>query len=140
MEIRKIINNISYLTIILFVGLIGLLFFWSIYPYKPLVLNNVRLNKTEVNRGEHIRILADYCKNTNKQADLFISFIDGLVYNPQPQVIDLESGCHSTVLSVYIPKNLPTGEFLLKGVFRYKVNPIRNVEINHISEKFTIIK
>jgi hypothetical protein len=138
MEIRKIINNISYLTIILFVGLIGLLFFWSIYPYKPLVLNNVRLNKTEVNRGEHLLVSADYCKNTNKQADLFISFIDGLVYNPQPQVINLEKGCHHATLSIYVPKALPIGEFKLKGVFRYKINPIRIIEFINITENFTV--
>lgn len=139
MEIRKIINNISYLTIILFVGLIGLLFFWSIYPYKPLVLTNVRLNKTEVNRGEHLLVSADYCKNTAKSADLFISFVDGIVYNTPPQVIDLESGCHHTTLSIYIPKALPVGSFMLKGVFKYKVNPIREIEVNHLSEKFTIV-
>lgn len=137
---KKIINYLSYLTIALAFGLIGLLFYWYLKPYTPLVLNNVTLDRVEVNRGEHIQISADYCKNINKPAILYISFIDGLVYNPQPQVLDLESGCHNTVLSIYIPKALPTGKYQLKGVFRYQVNPIRTVDINHLSGEFNILK
>lgn len=137
---EKLFRIFTWGGIILGFLLLFLLSFWWLYPYNPLVLSNIKLDKTEVSRGEHIRISADYCKNTNKGADLFISFIDGLVYNPQPQVIDLESGCHSTVLSIYIPKNLPTGKFMIKGVFRYKVNPIRSIDVNHLSGEFTIIK
>ena len=120
--------------------LIVLVTFWSIYPYNPLVLSNVILNKTEVSRGEHLIISADYCKNVEKEADLFISFVDGVIYNTPPQVIDLENGCHRASLSVYIPKALPTGKFSLKGVFRYKVNPIRSIDVNHLSGDFYIIK
>jgi len=137
---KKIFTLISYLTVALAFLIIALAIFWSVYPYKPLVLSNVKLDRTEVNRGEHIRISADYCKNTDKSADLFISFIDGVVYNTSPQIINLEKGCHHTVLSVYIPKALPTGEFVLKGVFRYKVNPIRTIDVNSLSGKFTIIQ
>ena len=129
--IAKISLWLSFITILL-VG------YWLIYPYKPLVLTNVKLDRTEVNRGEHILVSADYCKNTNKQADLFISFIDGLVYNPQPQVINLEKGCHHATLSIYVPKALPIGEFKLKGVFRYKINPIRTIEFINITENFTV--
>ena len=137
---KKIINYLSYLTIALAFGLIGLLFYWYLKPYTPLVLNNVTLDRVEVNRGEHIQISADYCKNINKPAIFYISFIDGLVYNPQPQVIDLEGGCHHTVLSIYIPKALPTGKYQLKGVFRYQVNPIRTIDVNHLSGEFNILK
>lgn len=122
------------------ISLIVLVTFWSIYPYNPLVLSNVILNKTEVSRGEHLIISADYCKNVEKEADLFISFVDGVIYNTPPQVIDLENGCHRANLSVYIPKALPTGKFLLKGVFRYKVNPIKSIDVNHLSGEFIIIK
>ena len=137
---KKIFTLISYLTVALAFLIIALAIFWSVYPYKPLVLSNVKLDRTEVNRGEHIRVSADYCKNTDKSADLFISFIDGVVYNTPPQIINLEKGCHHTVLSVYIPKALPTGEFMLKGVFKYKLNPIREIEVNQLSGKFMIVK
>jgi len=137
---KRIFSYISYLTVALAFLIISLVIFWSVYPYNPLVLSNVKLDRTEVNRGEHIRISADYCKNTDKGADLFISFIDGVVYNTPPQIINLEKGCHHTVLSVYIPKALPTGEFQLKGVFKYKLNPIREIEVNQLSGEFTIIQ
>jgi hypothetical protein len=137
---KKLTKWIPSVIIGMAIILILVLTYWGIYPYNPLELSNVKLDRTEVNRGEHIKISADYCKNTESSADLFISFIDGLVYNPQPQVIDLESGCHSAVLSVYIPKNIPTGKFMIKGVFRYKVNPIRSIDVNHLSREFNIIK
>lgn len=137
---KKLIKLIPSIIISTAIGLILLLTYWAIYPYKPLELSNVTLDRTEVNRGEHIHISADYCKNVNLPADLYISFIDGLVYNPQPQVLDLESGCHHTVLSIYIPKALPTGKYQLKGVFRYQVNPIRTIDVNHLSGEFNILK
>lgn len=137
---KNIINYLAYLTILVAIGLISLGIFWYIYPYNPLVLTNITLDRTEVNRGEHLLVSADYCKNTELPADLFISFIDGIVYSPPPQVLDLESGCHHTALSIYIPKALPTGEYLLNGVFRYKVNPIRSIDVNGLTGKFTIVK
>ena len=130
--IAKVTLYLSFFTILL-------LGYWLIYPYKPLNLTNVKLDRTEVNRGEHLLVSADYCKNTSKPADLYISFIDGVIYNTPPQVIDLENGCHKATLSIYIPKALPVGSFMLKGVFKYKVNPIREIEVNHLSEKFTIV-
>jgi hypothetical protein len=135
MKANYLIAKISLWLSFIIILLVG---YWLIYPYKPLVLTNVKLDRTEVNRGEHILVSADYCKNTNKQADLFISFIDGLVYNPQPQVINLEKGCHHATLSIYVPKALPIGEFKLKGVFRYKINPIRIIEFINITENFTV--
>ena len=137
---KKLIKLIPLIIISTAIGLILLLTYWAIYPYKPLELSNVTLDRTEVNRGEHIKISADYCKNIKKPAILYISFIDGLIYNPQPQILDLESGCHHTTLSIYIPKNLPTGRFMLKGVFRYQVNPIRTIDVNHLSGEFNILK
>jgi len=137
---KRIINWIAYLTIVLAFGLISLFLYWYLKPYKPLELSNVTLDRVEVNRGEHIHISADYCKNINKPATLYITFIDGIIYNTQPQIMDLETGCHHTTLSIYIPRALPTGKFMLKGVFRYNVNPIRTIDVNHLSEEFTIIK
>lgn len=137
---KKLLPYIAYLVIIIAFGLVGLATFWLLYPYKPLELSNVKLNRTEVNRGEHILVSADYCKYTKKSADLFISFIDGIIYNSPTQIINLESGCHQANLSIYIPKALPTGKFMLKGVFRYQVNPIRHIEVNHLTGEFNIIK
>ena len=136
----KILNWLSYITIALAFGLIGLLFYWYLKPYNPLELSNVTLDRVEVNRGEHIKVSADYCKNVNLSAGLYISFIDGVIYNTPPQVIELESGCHHTVLSVYIPRALPTGKYMIKGIFRYKVNPIRTIDVNHLSGEFNILK
>lgn len=137
---KRLVKLIPLTIIGMAIFIILVLTYWAIYPYNPLVLSNVILNKTEVSRGEHLIISADYCKNVEKEADLFISFVDGVIYNTPPQVIDLENGCHRANLSVYIPKALPTGKFSLKEVFRYKVNPIRSIDVNHLSSEFTIIK
>lgn len=114
--------------------------YWVIFPFKALELKNIKLNSTTVNRGEHLVISADYCKYVNKQADLYVSFIDGVIYNTPPQIINLEKGCNSTSLSIYIPKALPTGTFMLKGIFKYQVNPIRTIEVTYLTEQFIIVK
>lgn len=140
MKFNKFFIAISYLTILSAFILIFILFYWYFYPYEPLTLTNVQLNKTKVIRGEHILVSADYCKKTDKKAEFFISFIDGVIYNAPPQVVDFEQGCHQATMSIYIPKALPAGGFRLRGIFRYKLNPIRTVEVNSLSKDFTIIK
>jgi len=137
---NKIFPKIAYLTIGIALILIVTFLYWSLFPYQPLVLSNIKLNKTEVIRGEHLQISFDYCKSVNLSADMYITFIDGIIYNTPPQVSNLPKGCSSSVLSVYVPRALPTGEFMLKGVFKYKVNPIRSVEANGLTQKFIILK
>lgn len=114
--------------------------YWILFPFKALELKNIKLSSLTVNRGEHIIISADYCKYIDKQADLFVSFTDGVIYNTPPQVVNLDKGCGTTNLSIYIPKALPTGIYTLRGVFKYKVNPIKTLEVTYLTEQFTIVK
>ena len=137
---NKLLPKLAYLIIGVALLLLVLFIYWSIYPYKPLTLSNIKLNKTEVNRGEHLQVSFDYCKTVDLSADMYITFIDGVIYNTPPQVSNLPKGCGSGVISIYVPRALPTGEFMLKGVFKYKVNPIRSVEANGLTEKFIILK
>ena len=139
---QKILQFVSYLTIILTLGLIGVVAYWLIYPYEPITFTqpHVVLNK-EVARGEHVLYRVDYCKNVNSIPIVTKTFVDSILY-AVPEIVATEKfiGCGSQVVSMYVPKALLTGEFYIEIVYHYQVNPIRTIDVVSKTERFTIVK
>jgi hypothetical protein len=67
------------------------------------------------------------------------TFVDGIIYSV-PEVVSIknEIGCHTNIVQMYIPRGLPAGEFFVETNYRYKVNPIRTVDVVTQTERFII--
>lgn len=137
---NKIFQYISYLTILASFVLIGLLVFWCLYPYKPITFNEPHQVLTkEVKRGEHLVYLVDYCKNSKAIPTITKTFIDGIIYAvPETIAVDREVGCGVQKVQMYVPKALPEGEFYVKLLYKYQVNPIKSITVVTRTEKFII--
>jgi hypothetical protein len=111
------------------------------YPYKTadfqLPFKILNENKTVV-RGDRLRYEITYCKYTTMHPDLTKFFIDGVIYETPKVPGVAEQGCRTEVADVYVPKAIPPGNYTLKTVAIYHVNPIRNIEIVNYTEQFTI--
>lgn len=114
--------------------------FWSIYPYKTVVINEqpYLINNTEIKQGNMLNYVIDACNYTNVVPTVTKQFVDGIIYSIPEGVVMLPIGCHKTVVSVKIPKNLPTGEYYLKIFVNYKMNPLRNISSEYETEKFIV--
>lgn len=112
--------------------------YWFLYPYNPLEIKNVKLLTPEINRGGHLKFNIDYCKNMDLPSTVYVTFIDGLSYSPQPIVSNLELGCRNEDFDFYVPKALTADKLKIKVMYRYHPNPIRNVDIEITSDTFTI--
>lgn len=137
---RNIFILISWLTIFTAITLITLVGYWYFYPYNPIEFNSVpfKVDNKVVKRGGHITYNLEYCKNNNLIPELTKSFEDGIVYVvPQSLAVE-EEGCHSKKIQVYIPRALPPGEYLLRIVYRYHINPLRIIDISVETEKFIV--
>ena len=139
---NKIIQAISYLTIIFALGAVVLFIFWGLYPYNPIEFNQPhKIITKEVARGEHLIYEVDYCKNMTILPTITKTFVDGIIYAiPEIVAVDREVGCGVQQVSMYVPKALPTGEFYIKIIYHYQVNPIRKIDVITNTEKFTITK
>lgn len=130
------------LTIFMAMLFVSVTIYWLLYPYKLVDFKNepFSISNPRVKGGEHLAINVDYCKYTDLSPVTNISFVDGFIYNTTPQVTNAEKGCHTIVYQVYVTKAIPAGTYKLHGVFHYKVNPIRTVDITASTQQFEVIK
>jgi len=140
--LNKLWNIISSLILISLFGTIFLVLFWTLYPYNPIVFKTEphEVLTPEVVVGGHIRYVLDYCKYMDLGSEVTITFVDGFIYNTTPIPSNIESGCHSVVQSIYVPRALPTGVYSINTLYRYKVNPIRTIDVKTESGKFEVVK
>jgi len=138
---EKILNKIAWGVIIGAIGLMFLAGYWLLYPYKPIEFTApLRVNKKEINPGDHLSFDISYCKTCKLQANITNIFVDSIVYYTPTQPSDLAPGCHSTTYSIYIPRALPPGEYHIKSIYTYRVNPLRTINVIVETESFTIVK
>lgn len=139
---NKFFIYLSYLTIISALGLMSVLLFWYFYPYKIAEFRNLPfpvLNENaEVKRGERLRYLIEYCKYTDISPMLTKYFIDGVIYETPKVPSVVPEGCGQIVSDVYVSKAIPAGQYSLKIIAEYKVNPIRTIQFINYTQPFTV--
>jgi hypothetical protein len=141
--IQKLYICVVWFFIIAAIGLIGLITFWSTYPYKPIVFTNLPfpVDKTVYKPKDILQYKVEYCKNTNLIPIVTRYFVNGIVYlassNP---AVQKPKGCGSTTVQIVVPESLMKDTYYLKINYRYQVNPIRTVNVMGETEKFAIIE
>lgn len=124
-------------------GLIILISYWLLYPYNPIVFNNLpyKVDSKMVRAGGLLSYNVDYCKYNNLIPQFTKSFVNGIIYIVPPEgAVVKPSGCHVVKIVITIPETLPPDTYILKISYRYQVNPIRTVDVMAQSEPFKVIK
>lgn len=139
---NKVFYILSWFGIISAIAIVFITTLWLVYPYNPLQFATEphEMITKEVEPGSHVRFELDYCKNSKIGAEVTVSFVDGFIYDSTSIPINIENGCHSVAQSVYVPRAIPPGIYSIKMLYRFKVNPIRTIDIITMSEKFEVIK
>lgn len=139
---RKITHIFITIAFAMIIFIWAVFMFWWLFPYKTTVINNQPYVVSEkvIKQGDNLNYLIDACNYTDKLPTITKQFVDGIVYSIPESTIKLPSGCHQTVVSVKVPKNLPAGVYSLKVFVSYKMNPIRTINTEYQTEKFSVIK
>ncbi len=135
---HKIMYIVAGIIIATAIALIGIVTFWSVYPYKPLEINKVSIKTEEAKRGEIFIYELDYCKKGSDQVHISRKFIDGVVYSVPEVYTTNQKGCRVSNIGILIPESLPSGEYRLELDYTYKVNPIRTITVSTITGVFLI--
>ena len=138
---NKIFYYLSWLTILTALGLLFTMFYWLFCPYEPITFEKelLQILTEEVKRGEHVTYIISYCKTNDVQPEVSISFNDGIIYNVPKAIATFKGkGCYCHKIQIYVPKALPIGTYTLSINYRYKVNPIKYITSNVISEPFKV--
>ena len=136
------IKHISVLAIFFFCSMVFLLFLsWWVYPYKTIEMEQPYhiLTKT-VEQGGLLKYEINYCKYTDVNPRVNRQFIDGIIYATPEATAVIKKGCGTIINTIGIPHNLPNGNYKLKSIVSYEMNPIRIITHEYITEEFSVIK
>lgn len=140
---RRLLYYLSWLTLITSTLFIGLLGYWLLYPYKVIEYKNLphKVDKSVYKPGEQIILNVDFCRYLPIVPTINRSFTDGIIYNLHGSVSPTnEVGCFERKVIINVPSTLPSGEYHITSNYRFKVNPIRTIEITTVTENFKVIK
>jgi len=136
----KLLYITSILTLLSAIGLIVLVTFWSVYPYKTLVINKepIEVLTKEIGKGLPLVYRIDFCKYTKLNATVQKAYENSITFPASMVVGGNATGCKVMDVSQVVPYELPSGTYKLKIIFIYKVNPIRDVSVTTYTEPFHI--
>jgi hypothetical protein len=139
---KKISLILLDIFLIFTVGFSFVIWFWYVYPYKPLVINEEPLKILNENKivspGGILLYEVNFTKNTDKKAVIYRRFVDGIIYNVPPVYPLNTPGEYKTKTSVSIPSGLPVGYYTLHSRTCYQMNPIREICVEYSTEEFEV--
>jgi hypothetical protein len=137
---NKLFQFTAWFTILSAIGLLLLLGYWLLYPYKTIEFKTpFPVANKVLEGGAYISYKVDYCKHTKVVPTLSKYFVDSLVFEvPEGIALNNPLGCHTNQVSMYIPRSLPPGEYFIKTVYHYQINPVRAINVIGETEPFTV--
>ena len=129
-------------TIIAAISLMSLFIFWMVYPYKATEFTNVPypVQNKEVESGGYVFYNVHYCKYSDTIPQVSKSFIDGVLYTIPPAVgAVVEKGCHEFLVQTYVPKALVPGTYIIQINYKFRMNPLKTIEVTTETEPFTVV-
>lgn len=139
----KALQYLSWITIASALSLVFIIIYWLIYPYNPATFNKLphKVDKKIVQGGDFIILNIDVCKNMDVVPEISRVFVDGVIYQIQTYTTtNDEKGCRVRRVQIYVPKGLPPSTYKISSTFRFRVNPIRIIEMYTDSEKFEVFQ
>ena len=140
----RVINKFVVLALVVIAIGIGVFLKWSLEATPPLVVKNSPFPTRSVppapSANDVVILDIDYCKNTEKQADVRTSYVSETreIFMPITRE-QYDKGCFRQDIPIIIPKDLPADTYRLKFVATYNLNPLKqNVQVTFESQEFTI--
>ena len=138
----KISHNLfANLVIFIVYSFAGLVAFWLLFPYNPLVIEQpTKVLTPVVKTGEVIYVEFDFEKNTDIKPNITVALVDGVIFNlPEFSPINPIGHTSKKVVGILtVPMTVPCGEYHIDFSADYKMNPIRTVTVEYETEKFII--
>lgn len=138
---NRLMKFIAWLTIFSAIGLMIICIYWVVYPYKTVEFTKTPFPVKEktTQRGGYVFYEVDFCKYTERLPQVSKTFVDGVLYTiPEAVGAKNPTGCHVNLVQTYIPKALVPGDYVIQINYKYKVNPLRTIEIYTETEKFKV--
>lgn len=138
----RILNLVSYFTLLASLIFIVVVSFWAIYPYDITDFKNspFPVNSKVVKQGDEISYTVNYCKHLPMESFVTRQFVDDILFAVPGIYTNVSTGCHIQDASLMIPKTLPVGKYHVNLSYSYHPNPIRTITISARTEDFEVVE
>ena len=142
---NKILNIISFSTLILTAVFIFYIFFNFLYPFKVIDFKNSQslpINKSIVRVGEAISYTYDYCKYMDIQSVVMKELVGTetiILLSTSSGTIRIPKGCGKLNIANIIPVDTPAGIYTIYINIDYKINPLRTISYTLKTQNFKVI-
>lgn len=130
----------AYSTLGIAAAFVLLILYWLIYPLKTLDVKGVAsVDRKVVVAGDSLVYSFEYCRYTDKPAEITRQFIDDIIYTTEAITVIEKERCDERDVLVRIPSSLPPDRYHIKVISRIKVNPIKTITTEFITEEFEVV-
>jgi len=143
LKVKYILTNIvlSILSVFMLVSVLVLLY-WHLKDYRVIdwQIAHYEMQKESYKVGEPLTFRTAFCKSGDYEAKLIYQVEDGVVYGMPIRISGSSEGCRDFIDGTLITPNIPEGNYRLKGIITYRVNPVKEVTYIMYSNTFRIEK
>jgi hypothetical protein len=121
-------------------GFLALCAYWLLYPYKVLEFKNnpAQVLQENVEAGQMVTYMSEFCRYTDLPAIVTRQFIDGVIYTTPSENTTDTIRCGTRTQLVRVPPTLMPDRYHIKVVVQIKVNPIRTMTYEFFTEEFNV--
>lgn len=117
-------------TAITFIVFVGVILYYSFYPFKVTTLNSIGIDSAEYCRGEWVQVELDFVKHMDIQATITWYIVDGIVYELESPGISRPIGDNHLVVSKQVPHSILPGKYNMRIEAIYEVHPLHKQIVN----------
>lgn len=118
------------LTAISFLVFVGIVLYYSFYPFKVTTLNSIGIDNAEYCRGDWVQVEMSFIKHMDVQAKVTWYIVDGIIYELASPGINRPEGDNHIIVSKQIPHSILPGKYNLRVVQEYDIHPFHKPIIN----------
>lgn len=118
------------ITAIVFLIFVGVILYYSFYPFKVTTLKSIGINAAEYCRGDWVEVEMRFDKHMDIEAKITWFIVDGIVYELDSPGINRPQGQNHIVVSKQVPHSILPGKYNMRVVSTYAVHPLHKEIVN----------
>jgi hypothetical protein len=132
------IKTLTYILLSLLISVLISILFMVWYPYNPLTVNTLKVNKSIVSRGECISFKVDGEKHYAIPVDVTVELVDGYAYFIMSYTSNNPPGKLFRERPFLIPYHIKPGKYRIRWTGVYNMNSLNVVRVKALSDEFEV--
>lgn len=128
------------ITALAFLFFVGIVLYYSLWPFKVTTLNSIGIDAAEYCRGDWAQIDMRFVKHMDVEAEVTWYIVDGVVYELDSPGISRPVGENHVIIQKQVPLSIRPGKYNFRVTQEYNVHPFHKTITNTWNTPTFIVK